>query len=157
MRNGRIPLVTTRYIRTARMSGIFGSILGSLMSSGALQQALPGILTQLVGTGQGMAGGGLPALLQQLETAGLGEQVRSWIGNGPNQPVSAGQLADALPPQQVQGMAAQAGTTPENLLEVLAHTLPHAVDHATPNGEVPPPDQAPQLDLGGLVGRMLGR
>ncbi len=139
------------------MSGFFGQIAGGLMSaSGPAMQALPGLLTQLVGTAQGAAGGGLPALLQQLETAGLGEQVRSWVGGQPNLPVAPEQLGQVFAPEQVQAWAQQAGTTPEALLAVLAQALPHAVDHATPNGEVPPPG-TPAPDFGGLLGRLFGR
>jgi uncharacterized protein YidB (DUF937 family) len=138
------------------MSGFFGQIAGGLMGNAGMMQALPGLLTQLVGTAQGAAGGGLPALLQQMETAGLGEQARAWVGGQPHVPVAPEQLGQVFPPGQVDEWARQAGTTPEALLQVLAQALPHAVDHATPNGEVPPPS-APSPDFGGLVGRLFGR
>ena len=138
------------------MSGLFGQLAGGFMGNAGAIQALPGLLTQLVGTAQGAAGGGLPALLQQLETAGLGEHVRSWVGGEPNLPVAPEQLGAVFPPEQVQAWAQQAGTTPEALMQVLAQALPHAVDHATPNGEIPPPD-APPPEFGGLVGRLFGR
>ena len=131
------------------MSGFLGSLMGAA-------PALPGILTQVLGTAQGAAGGGLPALLQQLEAAGLGTQMRSWIGQGENMPVAPEQLANAFSPEQVQSWADQAGTTPEAILKVLSEALPHAVDHATPDGEVPPPN-APPPDFGALIGRLLGR
>jgi uncharacterized protein YidB (DUF937 family) len=79
--------------------------------------------------------------------------VRSWVGSGANAPISAEQLAQVLPADKLQGWAAQAGTTPEALLGMLSKALPHAVDHVTPDGEVP----APSTDIAGMLGRFLGR
>jgi uncharacterized protein YidB (DUF937 family) len=135
------------------MSEFLGQMLGAL---GPAVQALPGLLTQLVGSAQGAAGGGLPALLQQLENAGLAKQVRSWIGPDENLPVSAEQLAQAFPREQVEVWARQAGTTPEALLKVLAQALPHAVDHATPQGELPPAGTPPP-DFAHVINRLFGR
>jgi uncharacterized protein YidB (DUF937 family) len=135
------------------MSGVFGQLAGSLFSNPSVQQALPGLLSQLMSSGGG-AGGGLAGLLGQLQSAGLGEQVASWVGNGENKPVAPEQLAQALPAEQVQSMAQQAGTSPEALLQLLAHALPHAVDHATPNGEVPAEGGTP--DIAGMIGRLFG-
>ena len=92
-----------------------------------------GPLAQVLGLAQGASGGGLQALLAQLENAGLTERVRSWVGHGENLPVTAEELGSAFTPEQLNGWAAQAGTTPEALLEIMADELPHAVDRATPN------------------------
>jgi uncharacterized protein YidB (DUF937 family) len=84
-------------------------------------------LAELVGAAEGAGGGIWPGLLAQLESAGLGEQVKSWLGEGDNLPVTADQLSTAFTPQQIQAWAEQAGTTPDVLLERLAEALPHAV------------------------------
>jgi uncharacterized protein YidB (DUF937 family) len=109
------------------MSEFLGQALGSL----------PGLLTQIVGAAQGAAGGGLPALLAQLENAGLGKEVRSWVGHEENLPVAPEQLEKVFPREQLEGWAKEAGTTPEALLKVLAEALPHAVHHATSEGRLP--------------------
>ena len=96
-----------------------------------------GNLAQLLGIAEGATGGGLEALLAQLENAGLAKKVRSWIGHGHNLPVTPEELAAALPPEQVEAWAKQAGTTPEALLKVLAEALPQVIDHATPEGKLP--------------------
>ncbi len=137
------------------MSGFLAQIIG-FAGNPAVVQGFTGILTQLVGGAQGAAGGGLPALLQQLENAGLGQQVASWVGTGENHPVTPEQLSSALPQEHVESMAQQAGTTPDALLKMLAEALPHAVDHATPGGTVPEAE-APAPDLGALVGKLLGQ
>jgi uncharacterized protein YidB (DUF937 family) len=139
-----------------KMSGFLGQIIGGLFGGGnsPLAQAVPAVLQQLMGP-QGPNGGGLAGLLQQLEAAGLGQQVQSWIGTGENHPVTAEQLADALPAEHVEAIAQQANTTPANVLQLLAQMLPQAVDHATPNGEVPQgTGQVP--DLAGIAARLLG-
>ena len=115
------------------MSEFLGQALGSL----------PGLLTQIVGAAQGAAGGGLPALLAQLENAGLGEHVESWVGHGENLPVAPEQLQKVFSREQIEGWAKQAGTTPEALLKVLAEALPHAVHSATPERRPPQGDAKP--------------
>ncbi len=102
--------------------------------SGFLVQMLGG-LAELVGAAEGAGGGVWPGLLAQLESAGLGEQVRSWFGEGERLPVTADQLSMAFTPQQVMAWAEQAGTTPDVLLERLAEALPHAV--AGPAAKLP--------------------
>jgi uncharacterized protein YidB (DUF937 family) len=105
------------------MSEFLGQMLGSL--------------SQLLGAAQGAAGGGLTPILAQLENAGLGEHVRSWVGHDENLPVTPDQLAPAFTPEQLKGWADEAGTTPEALLKVLAEALPGAVHAATPDGRLP--------------------
>lgn len=116
-------------------------------------QSLPGLLVQIIGAAQGAAGGGLPALLAQMENAGLGTEVRSWIGHGENLPVTPEQLAPVFPPEQLEAWAKAANTTPEALLKVLAEALPQVVHHATPEGKLPAEGTA----LSDLVHRVLGR
>jgi uncharacterized protein YidB (DUF937 family) len=135
------------------MSDILSQALGGL-AAGA--QSLPGLLTQILGAAQGAAGGGLPALLAQLENVGLGEQVRSWIGHGENLPVTPEQLAPVFSREQLEAWAKAAGTTPEALLKVLAEALPQVVHQATPEGKLPPEGTA-LAELSHLVHRVLGR
>jgi uncharacterized protein YidB (DUF937 family) len=120
--------------------------------SDLIGQALP-LLTQLVGAAQGAAGGGLPALLAQLENAGLGAEVRSWIGHEENLPVTAGQLGSVFPPEQVEAWAKEAGTTPDAVLRLLAEALPRLVHHATPEGTLP----VEETRLSHFVHKVLGR
>jgi len=91
-----------------------------------------GPLAQALGFVQGVAGGGFPALLAQVENAGLAERVESWTGHGENLPVTPEELASAFTPEQLNSWAEQAGTTPEALLEIMSEELPKAVDRATP-------------------------
>lgn len=135
------------------MSGFFGQILQSVLGGGQQGEASPisGILQQVLtmkdGDNQGIA-----AVISKLQSAGLGQQVQSWIGSGTNASVTADQIGQAFSPEQIEGWATQAGTTPDALRTVLAQALPHIVDHATPNGDVST-SQTP--DISGILGKLM--
>ena len=136
------------------MGGMLGQILAN---SGGAGGPLAGVLGGLLGGQQaqsqgGLAGGiagalagmgGIGGLLQQFQNAGLGNIAQSWVGTGPNQPVSPDQLQQVLGHSTVNDMAQQAGMDPHDLLSQLSHVLPHAVDRMTPNGVAPPPGASP--------------
>lgn len=85
--------------------------------------------------------GGIGGLVSTLQQGGLGDVASSWVGNGANQPVNGQQLGQALAGtaagQHVEAIAQQAGVDPSQLLGQLAQHLPAAVNHLTPNGQVP--------------------
>ena len=81
--------------------------------------------------------GGLDGIVSQLNEAGLGEQVASWIGTGSNLPVSADQIASALSSGQIEQLASSFGVDVGNLPGLLAQYLPKAIDGATPEGQLP--------------------
>ena len=116
------------------MSDILGGILGNALKGIAGQlgtQALPVILSQVLGkTDLGSVGG----LLQKLQQSGLGPQVASWLGNGANLPVSVDQLKDAMGDQHLRQLATQLGLPVDQLLNQLSQHLPGAVDHMSPHG-----------------------
>jgi len=80
--------------------------------------------------------GGLQGIVSQLNSAGLGQQVSSWIGTGHNLPVSAEQIQAALSSDQLRDLAAKFGVNADDVSKLLAEHLPEAVDAATPNGTV---------------------
>jgi len=80
--------------------------------------------------------GGLQGVVGQLQSAGLGDQVQSWLSGGQNLPVSADQLKAALSSDQVKAIAQHFGVDPDAALKLLAQHLPAAVDAASPNGEI---------------------
>lgn len=82
--------------------------------------------------------GGLQATTAKMSQNGL--PVQSWVGTGQNQPVTGPQLQQALDPKYLDQVAQQSGTTPEEASENLAQALPHIVDQATPQGQVPDND-----------------
>lgn len=107
--------------------------------------------------------GGVQGLTDMLQQHGLGSVVQSWVGTGENQSVSGSQLGQALQSggmgALVQETASKLGVDPSVVLSGLSRVLPQAVDHLTPNGQVPAPGQAGGFNLGmleGLAGKLLG-
>src|SRR5690606_25975810 len=76
-----------------------------------------------------------PGLIQKFQQGGLGEVVASWIGSGPNQPVSPGQLQSVLGNDLVSQLAQRSGQDSGSVLSALSAMLPSLIDQATPNGE----------------------
>jgi uncharacterized protein YidB (DUF937 family) len=136
--------------------GILDQVIGGLMGNaggggspmqnvlmnmlGGGQQGGMGFGGQALGQGmpgQGGVGGALGGLVSRFEQAGLGHIAQSWIGNGPNQPVSPQQLQNVFGQDQVQSMANQAGMPQQDFLSQLSQHLPNAVNGLTPNGSLP--------------------
>jgi uncharacterized protein YidB (DUF937 family) len=78
--------------------------------------------------------GNLQGLVNQLQQGGLGDQVKSWLSNGSNTPITADQLKTVLNNQQVQQIAEHFGVPVDKALDMLAKYIPSAVDQASPNG-----------------------
>jgi uncharacterized protein YidB (DUF937 family) len=60
----------------------------------------------------------------QLRQAGFGDQVRSWIGDGQNVPITAEQLQQVLGSDVVRQLAARFNIPVDQLSQVLAQALP---------------------------------
>jgi uncharacterized protein YidB (DUF937 family) len=84
--------------------------------------------------------GGVDGLVKKFESAGLGGVAKSWISTGSNEPVSPGQVKEALGQQQLEQVANEANVSPDQAAEGLSKVLPEAVDNLTPNAEVPAPE-----------------
>ncbi len=80
--------------------------------------------------------GSLQGVVDQLQQAGLGDQVKSWLGNGANMKITPDQLRAALGNEQVRQIAQQFGVPVDEVLKLLADHLPAAVDQASPNGKI---------------------
>jgi uncharacterized protein YidB (DUF937 family) len=118
--------------------GIFDSLENSPALKGALGQlesaVLPVVLSEVLGSG---GQGGLTAIVAKLQQSGLGDQVKSWIGNGQNLPITAEQLQQVLGSDTVRQLAAKYNIPVDQITQILAQQLPKAVDHASPDGKLP--------------------
>lgn len=103
---------------------------GKAPGSGAAPQPAPQAAPQPVPDG-------LAGLIAKLEAAGLGDQVKSWVGTGQNQPVAPSDLGAALGKKTVTQMANQCGVQQDDLLSQLAKALPVIIDKLTVDGRVP--------------------
>jgi uncharacterized protein YidB (DUF937 family) len=81
--------------------------------------------------------GGLPGIVSQLQQQGLGPTVSSWIGTGPNQPISPDQVHQTFGPEVIRELAAKTGLNPQELAQKLSQVLPQVIDKLTPTGTVP--------------------
>jgi uncharacterized protein YidB (DUF937 family) len=118
--------------------GILDSLENSPAFRGVLGQlgaaVVPVVLSEVLGNG---SQGGLNAIVAKLEQGGFGEQVKSWIGNGQNLPITADQLQQVLGSDTVKQLAARFNIPVDQLAKVLAQQLPTAVDQASPDGKLP--------------------
>jgi uncharacterized protein YidB (DUF937 family) len=109
----------------AASQGESGGLLGKL------GETLSGL-----GTGD-LLGGGLRELVARFSQSGQHETVNSWVGKGPNQPLTPSQLEQAIGPDVLDKLSAQTGVAREELVARLTRELPNAVDKYTPEGRLP--------------------
>jgi len=81
--------------------------------------------------------GGVQGIVNEFERNGLGATVRSWVGTGPNDPVSPADVHRVLGSDLLQQVSAKSGLPVQELAEKLAQVLPLAVDRLTPDGTIP--------------------
>lgn len=116
------------------LGGALGGNLGSILSGG-----LGGLLAG--GAAGGALSGGLGDLLNQFKKSGQGDAANSWVGKGPNQPISPTDLANALGADQIDQLSKQSGMSRDDMLNGLSQYLPKVVDHLTPDGRLPNEDE----------------
>ena len=106
------------------LDGLLGGIVGAEMAT---------VVNSLI-----QQHGGIQGIIGQLEQQGLGGVARSWIANGPNQPISPAQLSQVFGSGMLGELAAKSGLSPQELAQKLSQALPAAIDKLTPNGTIPP-------------------
>lgn len=143
----------TKNIGASRGGGV-GDLLGGL-GGGGLGGVLGGILGGGAARGGGLGGsnpilrmllplvasmlmnGGLEKILGRLQQSGKGSKGKSWVSTGPNEPVDAADIREALDDQELASIAQQLGVSADEAAEAVAQVLPDVVDQATPEGELP--------------------
>ncbi|WP_409372074.1 YidB family protein [Paraburkholderia ginsengisoli] len=126
---------TSQHSRETVMSLLdtIGSLLGKSPEGGGGQQALIAAALEFVNNQPG----GLNGLIERFKEKGLGDVVTSWVSNGENQPIAPDALHSVLGSDTVANLAAKAGVQPDQVTGLLSQILPHVVNAATPEGEVP--------------------
>lgn len=107
--------------------GLLDGILGGLVG-GEMATVVNGLIEKH---------GGVQGIVSQLQQQGLGPTVKSWVGAGPNQAISAEQIHQAFGQDTIAALAAKVGLNPQDLAQRLAQVLPQAIDKLTPGGVVP--------------------
>jgi uncharacterized protein YidB (DUF937 family) len=130
------------------------SLLGGNQGGAGGASSLVNVAGQLI-----QQAGGIQGLQNTLQQHGLGDAMQSWISNGTNQAISGDQLNQVLQKSGldsvVNGAASKLGVDPGQLVGQLAQVLPHAVDHATPDGQAPAGGGFDLSSLGGLAEKLL--
>jgi uncharacterized protein YidB (DUF937 family) len=101
-------------------------------------KAAPGLISAMLAK---TSIGDLQGVVAKLQAAGFNDQVRSWLGDGANLPISADQLRTALGNEQVQQIARQLNLPIDEAMKFLSEHVPNAVDQASPNGSLPASSQ----------------
>jgi uncharacterized protein YidB (DUF937 family) len=107
--------------------GMFDGVIGGMVGAGMVS-VVNGIIERH---------GGVQGVVAQFEKQGLGPTIQSWIGTGPNQPISAEAVQKALGPELLQQLSQKSGLSVQELTQKLAQVLPQAVDTMTPGGVIP--------------------
>jgi uncharacterized protein YidB (DUF937 family) len=89
--------------------------------------------------------GGLRDLIERFRESGQGRTADSWVQRGPNQPLTADQLEQAIGSDVLNTLTQQTGLSREDVLSRLTRELPAAVDKFTPDGRLPTEDEAARL------------
>jgi uncharacterized protein YidB (DUF937 family) len=125
------------------LGDLLGGILGGSSSGGGnaslggnpmLRMLLPLVASLLMN-------GGLQKILGRLQAGGKGGTGQSWVSTGPNEPVDAAAIKDALDEHELAEIAQKLGVSEDEAAEAVAQVLPDVVDKATPAGELPPDDE----------------
>ena len=132
-------------------TGGLGGLVGMLASNPQLIQMVLGMLSN------DGAQGGLGGLIAKFQQAGLGPVIASWIGGGPNEPVSGEQVTSALGSSTVADMAGKLGLNSGEVAGQLSQLLPLLVNQLTPQGQAPAQGLGNSSDLMGMLGGLLRR
>ena len=108
--------------------------LKAWLSTPEASQLEASVLHQVLGDG---SQGGLSAIVNKLQQAGYGDQVKSWLSDGQNIPITGDELQEVLGNAKVKELAAKYGIPIDQVGPILAQYLPKAVDKASPKGNLP--------------------
>jgi uncharacterized protein YidB (DUF937 family) len=134
-------------------SGILGSVVGSVFGAsprGVGHNALGEVLAGIGGGAPIHSGmllsaalsllqqnGGLDGVLERLRQAGFAAHADSWVGTGPNLPISPAELQQALGLSGMDRVAAPLNYSSAEAGSAMAEILPELVNQLTPEGRLP--------------------
>lgn len=86
--------------------------------------------------------GGIDAVVKNFQNGGFKRQVDSWISTGKNEAISGIEVGQAIGIEKLKKLAEGTGIDVNKARDLIAEYLPIAIDKATPEGKLPPKDQA---------------
>jgi len=129
------------------VGGLIGGQAGGNSQSALITTALEFINNQPCG---------LNGLIEKFKAGDSCEIIGSWFGTGENQPISGDTLQNVLGSDVVGALATKVGIDPSQASSILAQVLPHVVNGATPNGEVPAGGQVDTSNVLGTLTQLAG-
>jgi len=116
---------------------------GSGLDIGNLTSALSG----LSGGDRSKGGFDLGSLLSKMDSGGLGNIAKSWLGDGNNEAISSDQISSLLGADKISEFASKLGLSNEEAAGGLSEALPQMIDKGSSGGSL--------LDsIGGISGAM---
>jgi uncharacterized protein YidB (DUF937 family) len=91
-------------------------------------------LTGLFSNGQGQFD--IASLVKNMQGGDLMAMAASWLGDGANQPVQAGQLSQIFGDEKIAAFAKQLGLSPDAALSGLTEAVPAVVDKSSSGGSL---------------------
>ncbi len=76
------------------------------------------------------------SLLSGLQSGGLGDIAKSWLGDGDNAPISADQVRNVVDGNKLSRLASVLGTDEGSVLSGLQEAMPQMVDKASSGGSL---------------------
>ncbi|AJY43468.1 DUF937 domain-containing protein [Burkholderia humptydooensis] len=132
--------------------GLLDIVGGLIGGQGGNQNALVSAALEFINNQPG----GLNGLIEKFKAGGAGDVIGSWVGTGENQPISPETLQNVLGSDTVGALAQKVGIDPQQVSGLLAQVLPHVVNGATPNGEVPANGQLDTSNVLGTLSQLTG-
>ena len=105
---------------------------GSGLDMGSLTSALSG----LAGGDRSSDGVNLGSLVSKMNSGGLGDIAKSWLGDGNNAAISPDQVTNMLGADKISAFASQLGLSNEEAAGGLSEALPQMVDKASSGGSL---------------------
>jgi uncharacterized protein YidB (DUF937 family) len=121
----------------ANTNSMLKALLGLAVVAGWQNRDKISDFVKNMGNHAGNPAGGLGGLVDSFKKAGLGEHADSWVGTGPNKPVTPTQVEQGVGGDMLDELAKQTGMSKEDLLKRLQAVLPDLVNQMTPSGKLP--------------------
>lgn len=132
----------------AFQSGVADKITGSL-SIDTIMDALAGLMP---GDGNNVD---LGALLERMQGGGMAAMAKTWLGDGDNDGIDAGQLVEMFGQNSIRSFAGKLGLDEGTALSGLEQAVPKMVDKASSGGSL---DAVGGLSGAlGMAGKLFGR
>ncbi len=102
---------------------------GGQTDLGAVQAAL----SSLIGNGDSLD---LAGLVSGMQSGGLEETAKSWLGDGDNSPISSDQIKNVIEGNKLSQLASVTGTDENSILSGLQEVIPQMVDKSSKGGSL---------------------